>query len=174
MLTLILGPMFGMKTTELLRRLRRAQIAGKKVILFRPTTDTRDHLTHDKLSHNIEEKFTARLFFSDWEKYDIIGIDEGQFFVSLAQDAAYFADKGKTVIISALNGTSERKPFDEIQKLIPEAEEIVKLNAVCMDCGSDFATFSYYKAGNKEKDVQVGDENEYMALCRGCYNARSR
>jgi thymidine kinase len=172
MLSLIIGPMFSGKTTELVRRLNRYQIAGKKVILFRPTTDTRDHLTHDRLSHDIQEVFTGRLYYTDWQKYDVIGIDEGQFFTMLKDDADYFADQGKTVIISALNGTSEKKQFDQVQGLIPFAEEIVKLNAVCMDCGSDYGTFTYYKAGNKTKDVQVGDEHEYMALCRKCYQGR--
>lgn len=175
MITLITGPMFCGKTTELIRRLTRAKIAGKNVILLRPAIDTRDHLTHSRLSHSIEEKFideTEPLSSSELFSYDVIGIDEGQFFNDLKFLVETFTKWGKTVVIAGLNGTSEQKPFQPILDLIPIAEEIIKLNSVCMKCGSDYGTFTSYKGNDKDSDIKVGDEHEYEALCRICLDKK--
>lgn len=176
MIKLITGPMMAGKTTELLRLLIRAKIAGKKTILIRPEIDTRGFLTHDKKEAEetlIEEKFLREIKAEELTEYDVIGIDEGQFFgQNLAEEANKLADQGKTIIISALNATSERTAFDNIQALIPHAEEIIKLNAICIDCGSEYATYSYYTAGRKKDKIKVGGSSDYIALCRHCYKRR--
>lgn len=170
MLTLILGGMFSGKTTELLRRLERAKIAGKEVILLRPKSDTRGVLTHSRLSHNIEEMFVSELDLDHLKQYDVVGIDEGQFFNhDFVKNVNWLAD-ARQVYISALNGTSERTPFNTIQQLVPHADYIDFKTAVCTRCGTDHAAFSYYKAGKKTEDIKVGDEGEYTALCRDCWN----
>ena len=170
MLTLILGPMFSGKTSELIRLLVRASIAGKKVVLLRPETDTRGFLTHDNKDYSLEEKFVSTVNIADCLDYDVIGIEEGQFFNSSFKESVNkLADMGKEVIISALNGTSEREPFDSIQSLIPDAETIIKLNAICTECGSEYGSYSFFRAGNKTDKVKVGDIHEYTALCRNCY-----
>lgn len=172
MITLILGPMFSGKTTELIRFLVRSQIAGKKVLLVRPTSDTRGFLTHDHKSHQLEEVFVEHL--SDIENifdYNVIGVDEGQFFNgSFVHDANHLANQGKEVIISMLNATSEAKPFDNVQGLIPLAENIIRINAICTKCGSEYGSFSYYKLGRKTDKVKVGGSSDYTSLCRDCYN----
>lgn len=176
MIQLILGPMFSGKTTEMLRRLTRASIAGKKVALLRPYTDTRAYLTHDMEHAKVKE------YFVDWipaldkrYTYDVIGIDEAQFFTysQFCHDVNNLALNGVTVILSGLSGTSEREPFDAIQQLIPHAEEITKLNAVCKICGSDYGSFSYFLNGDKDEDVKVGGSELYTALCRVCYFRQS-
>jgi len=168
MIELIIGPMFSGKTTELLRRLTRFQIGGHSVLLLRPNIDNRGILTHDCLHHDIKEIFIDRVGNCEFANIDVIGVDEGQFFPNLAEDATVLANMGKIVIISGLHATSEAEPFPEIQSCIPISESITKLNAVCTQCGSQDASFTYYKKGNKTEKVLVG-EHEYTALCRKCY-----
>lgn len=172
MITLILGPMLAGKTSELVRLLVRSSIAGKKVILLRPEADTRGFLTHDNKQYTLEERFVGDINFiiDELKEYDVIGIEEGQFFPSLVGVCNLLAYQGKEVIISALNGTSEKEPFEVIQELIPHVESIIKLNAICTECGSEYGAFSFYKAGDKMDKVKVGNMSEYTALCRNCYN----
>jgi thymidine kinase len=158
--------MFSGKTTELLRRLTRLQIGGKKVILLRPNIDNRGILTHDCLDHAIQEVFVDTILDSmNFDNIDVVGVDEGQFFKGLAKDVNNLANSGKIVIISGLHATSEAEPFTEIQGCIPIAESITKLNAVCTQCGSQEGSFTFYKKGKKTEAVLVG-EHEYTALCR--------
>lgn len=173
MIILILGPMMAGKTTELIRLLNREKIAGKDVLLVRPNTDNRGFLTHSGFVAGIEEVFVDEISEVNYNKYDVIGVDEGQFFKNLSRDANKIADEEKLVIISALNGTSERDVFESVQELIPHAEIIDKKNAVCTECGSQHATFSYYKTGDKTDKVKTGDSHQYEALCRKCYNKKS-
>jgi thymidine kinase len=162
--------MFSGKTTELLRSLNRSRIAGKKVVLIRPNTDTRTKLTHDHLEHNLDELRTnTPRSLKGITDYDVIGLDEGQFFKDLKIFADLHANMGRTIIIAALNGTSERKPFEQVQDLIPFVEDITMLNAVCINCGSEYGSFSFYTAGVKDDDILVGDQDTYTALCRDCY-----
>lgn len=172
MITLIIGPMFSGKTSELVRLLVRASIAGKKVILLRPEKDTRKFLTHDNKEYSLEEKFVDDInsHIKELKEYDVIGIEEGQFFPHLLGACNLLAGDGKEIIISALNGTSESESFDVIQELIPHVESIIKLNAICTECGSEYGSYSFYRAGNKTDKVKVGDIHEYTALCRNCYN----
>ncbi|MGL1893411.1 MAG: hypothetical protein OCD02_17375 [Spirochaetaceae bacterium] len=171
MIELIIGPMFSGKSSELLRRLTRYKIAGKQTLLLRPKRDTRGFFTHDKKENSVKEVFLENISdFTDLYDYEVIGVDEGQFFSDLSAIDAW-ANKGITVIVSALNGTSEKKPFNSVQDIIPLADHIDKLSAVCTSCGED-ARFSFYKIGNKENDIQVG-EDEYTALCRVCWNEKS-
>ena len=169
MIQLIIGPMFSGKTTELIRRLNRRKIAGNKVVLLRPKTDTRKYLTHDMMTHNLDEFFVNSISETDTSKYDVIGIDEGQFFTLLCEYSNQLANSGKIVIISGLNASSEQEPFNNIQKIIPYAEKITKMNAVCSKCGSDYASFSIYKNNDKYDAVKIGGKESYDAYCRGCW-----
>lgn len=172
MIELIVGPMFSGKSSELLRRLIRHKIAGKTTLLLRPLKDTRGFLTHDNKENTINEQFVENITdFNDLYNYDVIGIDEGQFFNDL-KEVDKWANLGIVVIIAALNGTSERTPFDSIQDIIPLADKIDKLDAVCTVCGAD-AQFSFYKLGNKNRDIEIGEE-EYTALCRKCWHQKSK
>lgn len=170
--------MFSGKTSEMVRLLVRAQIAGKNVILLRPGIDNRGFLTHDRKNIEIEEVFVDKIIGGVLNilDYDIIGIDEAQFFKypEAVKHINILADNGKEIIIAGLNGTSEREPFDTIQGLIPYAEEIIKLNAICTECGSEYGAYSYFLAGNKQDKVKIGDSHEYIALCRTCYNKRRK
>ncbi len=172
MIQLIIGPMFSGKTTELLRRLQRAKIAGKKVVLLRPSIDTRKTITHDQLKStgDITQIILQNLSDFDINSYDYIGIDEGQFFNNLAKNIVSWAEKDRHIIVAGLDATSELAPFEEIIQLIPYAEEVTKLNAVCTKCGSDYGAFTKFIGSEKKDKILVGGKGLYEARCRKCWN----
>ncbi|XP_077980452.1 thymidine kinase, cytosolic-like [Glandiceps talaboti] len=168
----IFGPMFSGKTTELIRRIKRFQIANHSCLIIKYAKDDRYDkngvATHDRevkaaISANElhEVKNTAL-------KYDVIGIDEGQFFPDCVEFSEEMADKGKKVIVAALDGTFQRKGFGNILNLVPLAESVIKLNAVCMHCYSEAA---YTKRIGAETAVEIiGGTDKYLAACRDCYH----
>jgi len=170
MISLVCGPMFSGKTTEVIRRLERAHIAKKEVILLRPPTDTRDFLSHSEQDVSWLRKMNTTLVRLDASTFDVIGIDEGQFQEGLKDFCVKHSLMGKHVIVSALHATSESEMFDPIIELIPYCEEIEKLNAVCMNCGSDFGSYTFYTAGKKTEKIAVGGSETYTALCDKCYH----
>ena len=104
------------------------------------------------------------------EDYDVIGIDEGQFFQDVVGWSEMMANKGKIVVVAALDGTFQRKPFGDILSLIPLAESVTKLSAVCMNCFGE-ASFSKRITVEEEGKVEViGGADKYMAVCRACYH----
>nr|XP_010300557.1 PREDICTED: thymidine kinase, cytosolic [Balearica regulorum gibbericeps] len=97
----------------------------------------------------------------------VIGIDEGQFFPDVVEFCEVMANAGKTVIVAALDGTFQRKAFGSILNLVPLAESVVKLNAVCMEC---YREASYTKRLGAEREVEViGGADKYHSVCRACY-----
>jgi thymidine kinase len=100
-------------------------------------------------------------------QFDVIGIDEGQFFPDVASWCEEMANRGKIVVVAGLDGTFQRRPFQQILDLVPLAEDVTKLRAVCMACFQD-ASFS--KRTTAEAGVEViGGADKYMAVCRACY-----
>lgn len=170
---MIIGPMFSGKSTELLRRVKRYTIAKKECIVLKYQEDTRYSQlkvsTHDKMMW--EAKPVLSLMSAKKEcldsKISIIGIDEGQFFPDLIEFCLFMVDHGKTVIVAGLNGTFQQKPFGQILDLIPFAEDILKLSAVCMRCGAD-ATFSKKINGQTDQQIEIGGSEMYSAVCRNC------
>ncbi|XP_013869453.1 thymidine kinase, cytosolic [Austrofundulus limnaeus] len=167
----IFGPMFSGKSTELMRRVRRFQVAQYKCLVVKYAKDTRysdsGMATHDQ---NTMEAMPATCLGdvrSVALKACVIGIDEGQFFPDTVEFCEEMANLGKTIIVAALDGTFQRKPFGNILNLIPLAESVVKLHAVCMQCYKDAA---YTKRIGAEKEVEViGGADKYQAVCRKCY-----
>ncbi|XP_031207806.1 thymidine kinase, cytosolic isoform X2 [Mastomys coucha] len=101
----------------------------------------------------------------------VIGIDEGQFFPDIVDFCEKMANEGKTVIVAALDGTFQRKAFGSILSLVPLAESVVKLTAVCMEC---FREAAYTKRLGLEKEVEViGGADKYHSVCRLCYFKKS-
>jgi len=169
-ISLVCGPMFSGKTTEVIRRLERAHIAKKKVILLRPQTDTRDFLSHSGMDVGWLRQMNTSLVRLDASEFDVIGIDEGQFHEGLKDFCLTHSLKDKHVIVSALHATSESEMFEPIIELIPYCEEIEKLNAVCTKCGDDDGNYTFYTAGSKTEKVAVGGSETYTALCDKCYH----
>ncbi|KAJ3449675.1 thymidine kinase cytosolic [Anaeramoeba flamelloides] len=166
---LILGPMFGGKSSELIRRARKYSIANKKCTVIKFARDTRYSVdkcsTHDKVMMDAVPCAGKLSKVEDKVKdYDVIGIDEGQFFEDIVEFSEHMANLGKVVIIAALDGTFERKPFGRVLELVAKAEQVIKLNAVCMLTYKD-AAFS--KRISQEKEVQViGGSDKYVAVSR--------
>ena len=168
---LIYGPMFSGKSTELLRRMRRYKMTYHKCIVIKYRKD--DRYSDDCMStHDLQMmKAIACEKLSEvkglMEKYSVIGIDEGQFFPDLTDFCEDLAtNHNKIIIVAALDGTFQRKPFNTTD-LIPLAESITKLNAVCQICLKD-ASFSKRLGSETEVEV-IGGSDKYIAVCRKCY-----
>jgi len=168
----ICGSMFSGKTEELLRRLRRAQIANKRIEIFKPAIETRYDATKI-VSHNAEsihcttiDKTDAILTLS--EGMEVIGIDEAQFLDAQLPDVAEtLARKGLRIIIAGLDMDFEGKPFGPMPQLIAIADYITKVHAICVRCG-DIAHFSYRKSADKNK-ILLGERDTYEPRCRTCF-----
>ncbi|EDM06735.1 rCG32815, isoform CRA_a [Rattus norvegicus] len=133
----ILGPMFSGKSTELMRRVRRFQIAQYKCLVIKYAKDTRysnSFSTHDRNTMDALPACMLKDVAQEALGVAVIGIDEGQFFPDIVDFCETMANTGKTVIVAALDGTFQRKAFGSILNLVPLAESVVKLTAVCMEC----------------------------------------
>ncbi|XP_072167867.1 thymidine kinase, cytosolic-like [Diadema setosum] len=167
----IFGPMFSGKTTELIRRMKRYQIANYDCLLIKYDKDTR-YDKHGVATHDNQVcKATAASCLSDIyelaEEAEVIGIDEGQFFPDCVKFCERMANVGKVIIVAALDGTFQRKGFGDILNLVPLAESVIKLNAVCMRCYNEA---SYTKRLGYETELEViGGADKYMAVCRLCH-----
>ncbi len=168
----ICGSMFSGKTEELIRRLRRAEIARQKVAIFKPAIDMRfgnDHI----VSHN-EQKLrsvpvrNAKEILDNSDEAQVIGIDEGQFFdADLIAVCNTLAERGKRVIVAGLDMDFRGRPFEPMPQLLAIAEQVTKTQAVCMRCGEP-ASYTQRLTGAKER-VVVGAKEMYEARCRRCY-----
>ena len=169
----ICGSMFSGKTEELLRRLRRAQFAKQKVEIFKPSIDVRysqaEVVSHDKnsiLSTPVEHSSNILLLSSEVE---VVGIDEAQFFdPGLAEVCQKLADQGVRVIVAGLDMDFKRVPFGPMPALCAIADDVTKVHAICVQCGR-LANYSHRLVAN-EKQVMLGEMQEYQPLCRVCYN----
>lgn len=171
---LIVGPMFAGKTTELQRRVRREIHAHRSCFIIKYSKDVRysDNCvaTHEK---QMLRAAVAATMLSDvgtqWKMFDCIAIDEGQFFPDLLAFCAEVADAGKTVIVSALDGDFQRKPFGKVCELLPLCESVTKLTAVCMICHAREAVFTRRTVACSQQEL-IGGADMYLACCRQCFN----
>lgn len=168
----ITGCMFSGKTEELIRRLRRAQIAKQKVKIFKPKIDSR-YSNNSIVSHN-EQSLPSILIEDIIEVLDhskdaqVIGIDEAQFFnESILHICNLLASRGKRVIVAGLDQDYTGKPFDPIPQLLAIAEYITKQHAICVVCGNP-ADKTQRKTSESER-VIVGAADIYEARCRKCH-----
>ena len=168
----ITGSMFSCKSEELIRRVRRAQIARQKVQLFKPRLDTRSEseiVSHSemKLPSQVVER-ASEIPSLVGPDTDVVGIDEGQFFdLSLVEVADELADRGLRVIVAGLDQDYRGRPFDPMPQLMAVAEYVDKTLAVCMRCGAP-ANRSQRLVHAADR-VVVGGAGEYEARCRACF-----
>ena len=164
-----MGPMFSGKSSILLSEMDKAAIAKIPCCIVRPKTDTRKFFTHSKWEYQSFDNYNVEdLKDVPAGKYDVICVDEGQFFSSLLYSLEW-ASVGKRVFISALNGDRHQNEWKTTQEMIPLVDEIVFLKAVCSRCGSYEASFSYKLNDTSESQVDIGGSAEsFIALCRGC------
>jgi thymidine kinase len=165
--------MFSGKSEELIRRVRRAQIARQKVQLFKPRIDER-YSAEEIVSHS-DMKMPSRVVDRAGEILEgvepgteVVGIDEGQFFdVSLVEVADALANRGLRVIVAGLDQDFRGRPFEPMPQLMAVAEYVDKTLAVCMRCGAPANRSQRLVAA--EDRVVVGGAGEYEARCRRCY-----
>jgi len=166
--------MFAGKSSRLLTHLRCAEIAGQKTILLKPTTDSRALQlvsTHDGLTKPATEVDpTEALSPTALAKYDVIGIDEGQFLDGMWIDVIEdLADGGTEVIVACLNQDFRGNPFGIAPHLMAIADRIEALRAVCVDCGKKDSATRSYRTSEGDDQVEVGGSERYIALCRPCW-----
>ncbi|MFA5349401.1 MAG: thymidine kinase [Candidatus Paceibacterota bacterium] len=186
-LEVITGCMFSGKTEELIRRLERVRIAHGKILLFKPTIDTR-YDTNSVMTH-YGRRFEAHLLALSEEKLeelerivgqkaiaeaDVIAFDEGNFFSGKLPDLCQaLVALGKRVIVAGLDLTFAGKPFGSMPTLLALADEILKLQAVCVKCGEPATRTQRIIDGKPAPAdgpvIQVGGLEAYEARCRNCW-----
>ena len=170
----ITGSMFSGKSEELIRRLRRSQIARQKVQIFKPKIDNRyadDHIiSHsDMRIPSVNLSSSRELLAQVLPDTEVVGIDEGQFFdADLPAVCTALADQGKRVIVAGLDQDYLGKPFEPMPQLLAIAEYITKTLAICMVCGEP-ANHTQRLVKSQEL-VLVGATDSYEARCRRCFD----
>lgn len=169
----ICGSMFSGKTEELIRRLKRAQIAKLKVEIFKPVKDIRYH-ENDIVSHNqsaitstpVENASSILLLSSQTQ---VVGIDEAQFFdMNIIDVCNQLANKGIRVIVAGLDMDFKGVPFGPIPHLMSIADHVLKVNAICVQCGNP-AMYSY-RLKKINDQFLLGEKESYEPRCRKCYH----
>ena len=173
------GPMFSSKSTGLIEHLRRAKIARKSVILFKPEVDDRYSDTA-VVSHNGDKLEAVVVASSDittilcrGAEYEVVGVDEVQFFdPSIITALNSLASGGKEVIVAGLNADFMGAPFETTAQAIHYADKVEKLAAVCALCGHDAVWTQLVRDSIAVTDgdrVQVGGADTYEPRCRACF-----
>jgi thymidine kinase len=170
---IVCGPMFSGKSEELIRRLRRARIARKRVQVFKPTLDDRYSLDEivshgdQRMKSDVVQSAKEILEKIDW-RTQVIGVDESNFFgPDLAEVAGQLADSGKQVIIAGLDTDYLGRPFPPMPDLLCLAESITKMLAICMRCGNPAKHTQRLVESNDL--IVVGATGMYEARCRRCF-----
>lgn len=171
----ISGPMFSGKTEELIRRLRRAEIARQRVQVFKPEIDKR-YSEREVVSHSAQR--TGAVTVGSGKQIiehldpdtEVVGIDEAQFFdASIIGVANRLAAEERRVIVAGLDLDYRGAPFEPMPGLMAVADYVTKLLAICMRCG-DPASRTQRLAGGRDR-VEVGATDRYEARCRQCFDA---
>jgi thymidine kinase len=169
----VTGSMFSGKSEELIRRIRRAQIAKQKVQLFKARIDTRYApdaiVSHSDMRLPSETVASAAEILARLDAdTEVVGIDEGQFFdARIVEVANELADRGLRVIVAGLDQDYRGRPFEPMPQLIAIAEYVDKTLAICMRCGAPANRTQ--RLGSATDRVVVGGASEYEARCRRCF-----
>jgi thymidine kinase len=174
----ICGPMFSGKSEEMIRRLRRAEIAGQRVVIFKPRIDDRfdasDIVSHAGARMSGAPVSSVAELVARARGYEVVGIDEVQFFETAIVGAALgLADDGVRVVVAGLDQDFRRLPFGPIPELLSPAEFVDTLQAVCHRCGGPATTTQRLVDGlpapYSGETVLVGAAEQYEARCRACH-----
>jgi thymidine kinase len=178
-LDIIIGPMFAGKSCELIRRIRLLKVLKKEYIVVKPKIDNRYDNLYDSnviVSHNFDKEHCivleklANIFENNLININTIFIDEGQFFDDLVNIVRILVENYKiNVVVSGLDGDSNRNKFGHILDLIPLSNTCTKINASCIMClDGTPAPFSFRKTNDNEQ-ILIGAGDSYMSLCRKHY-----
>lgn len=169
----ICGSMFSGKTEELIRRMKRAQFANQKLVLFKPVIDDRYHtenvVSHQGSSLKAIPVNNSKEILDLWKNEKVVAIDEAQFFdEGIIVVCNELAKKGTRVILAGLDMDYKGVPFGPMPNLLSIAEYVTKVHAICVSCGN-LAQYSH-RTANETGQVLVGAVEKYQPLCRACYN----
>ena len=169
---LIIGPMFSGKSTMLTDTVRKFVYKGMKTVFVNFAADKRYDkegkiVTHEQVKYNALSCYQLQDNFIELMKYDVIGIDEGQFFPDLVEVSETLCRNGKIVVVSALSGNFKMEPFENVSKLISKADKIKLLKAYCYFCHKR-AGFSLRTVRN-DKEILIGASDMYRPVCKACY-----
>ncbi len=179
-LEVICGPMFSGKSEEMIRRLRRAEIAGQRVVILKPRIDDRydatDVVSHAGARMRAVPISSAGEVLERSHGFDVVGIDEVQFLEPVIVDYALeLANNGVRVVVAGLDQDFRRLPFGPMPDLLSHAEFVDKLQAVCHRCGGPATTTQRLVDGQPApysgETVVVGAAEQYEARCRDCHEA---
>ena len=175
-LTALIGCMFAQKTTELLRRIRRYKAIGHSVLVVNYAGDTR-YGTNKIASHDVDTydaicvkwlQDVAHLVESG--TYQVVIIDEGQFFNDLYTFVTKWADKLPIhIVVAGLDGDSNRNPFGDMLRLIPHAEAVERLTAFCAECKDGTEAHYSKRISRTVEQVEIGGADRYIPVCRKHY-----
>lgn len=177
----VCGSMFSGKTEELIRRIKRATFARQRVVIFKPQIDTRyseeEVVSHDRnavmsvplsTSAEILDYLSSHTASKDGYDFDVVGIDEAQFFgMDLVAVCNQLANNGVRVIIAGLDMDFQCTPFGPIPALCAVADEVTKVHAICVKCGA--LAYVSHRLVHDQNQVLIGEQTEYEPLCRECY-----
>lgn len=170
--TVIIGPMFAGKTSRVISIAEKFKLANYRCVIIKYDKDTRYSvdtvITHKGVSTHIPVVSTGLLCDVDCTEYDVIGIDEGQFYKDIIEFVRLMVQQGKIVVTAYLDSTFEMKPFGPIGELIAMSEYVEKLSAVCMNCRSREAHFSQRIVSSTVVE-DIGGAEKYHAVCRNCF-----
>ena len=176
---IVCGSMFSGKTEELIRRVRRARIARQKVQVFKPQIDIRYQVekvsSHDGLHWEAIPVANAREILAQLEPdTNVVAVDEAQFFDwQISEVCGELAQRGLRVILAGLDMDFRGEPFGPMPLLMAEAEEVTKLQAICVVCGAPASRtqrlIDNQPAGYDEPIILVGGSESYEARCRKCH-----
>ena len=176
----ICGSMFSGKTEELIRRMKRATFARQRVVIFKPQLDKRyseaNVVSHDRNEipstpiAKASDIITSLARTKDGEfDIDVVGIDEAQFFdMRLVDVCNELAGSNVRVIIAGLDMDFKGIPFGPIPSLCAVADDVTKVHAICVKCGS--LAYVSHRLVHDDNRVLIGEQTEYEPLCRECYN----
>jgi len=168
----VCGSMFSGKTEELIRRLRRAQFARQKVEIFKPSIDVRyseeEVVSHEGTSIPSTPVDSSASILLMAQESDVVGIDEAQFFDEhIVEVCNELAARGIRVIVAGLDLDFKGQPFGPMPALCAIADEVTKVHAICVYCGA--LAYISHRIVAGEKQVMLGEKQEYEPLCRECY-----
>ncbi|MBL6649512.1 MAG: thymidine kinase [Flavobacteriaceae bacterium] len=171
----ICGSMFSGKTEELIQRIKKAEIAGADYIVFKPKIDSRNPenkiISHAKNEISVTSISKTKDILSAGKKFDVVGIDEAQFFDhSIVEVCNALANYGCRVIIAGLDMDYKGTPFGPMPDLMAIAEEVLKVHAICVETGRP-AGYSYRKDSKKDL-VLIGEKKDYEPLSREAFKKK--
>ena len=176
-LKIIMGSMFSGKSSEIIRIIKRYKLLNKKIMAINHSIDTRYDeqkiVSHDNVKMDCLsiDKLMPLIDTEDYKNSDVVVVEEAQFFDDLFNFVTLSADKyDKDVVIAGLDGNFKREPFGDILRLIPHAQSVVKLHALCMKCRDGTKASFTKRITNSEDNILIGTSSEYIPVCRKHYN----